>query len=44
LEPVIHLIYGRYLRANHQPQGINSYDEVVGLAIAYYHKYGALAF
>ncbi len=41
LEPLIHLIYGRYLKANRQPQGINSYDEVVGLAIAYYKKYGA---
>jgi hypothetical protein len=44
LEPFIHLIYGRYLKANHQPQGINSYDEVVGLAIAYYKKYGAESF
>ena len=44
LEPFIHLIYGRYLKANRQPQGINSYDEVVGLAIAYYNKYGASAF
>jgi hypothetical protein len=44
LEPLIHIIYGRYLKANRQPQGINSYDEVVGLAIAYYNKYGAAAF
>jgi len=44
LEPLIHLVYGRYLKANRQPQGINSYDEVVGLAIAYYNKYGAGAF
>ena len=43
-EPIIHLIYGRYLKANRQPQGINSYDEVVGLAIAYYSKYGPAAF
>jgi hypothetical protein len=43
-EPIIHLIYGRYLKANRQPQGIASYDEVVGLAIAYYRKYGADAF
>jgi Protein of unknown function (DUF3810) len=43
-EPVIHALYGNYLKANRQPQGINSYDEVVGLAIAYYHKYGAAAF
>ena len=43
-EPLIHLIYGRYLKANHQPQGINSYDEVVGLAIAYYKKFGPEGF
>ena len=43
-EPIIHLIYGRYLKANRQPQGINSYDEVVGLAIAYYRKNGDTAF
>jgi hypothetical protein len=43
-EPVIHALYGNYLKANRQPQGINSYDEVVGLAIAYYRKYGAAAF
>jgi Protein of unknown function (DUF3810) len=43
-EPIIHRIYGKYLKANRQPQGINSYDEVVGLAIAYYRKNGASAF
>jgi hypothetical protein len=43
-EPVIHMIYGRYLKANRQPQGIASYDEVLGLAVAYYRKYGADAF
>ena len=44
LEPFIHAIYGNYLKANRQPQGIESYDEVVGLTIAYYRKYGATAF
>ena len=44
LEPYIHALYGHYLKANRQPQGINSYDEVVGLAIAYYRKNGAAAF
>jgi len=44
LEPLIHIVYGRYLKANKQPQGIDSYDEVVGLAIAYYNKFGASAF
>jgi hypothetical protein len=44
LEPYIHALYGNYLKANRQPQGIASYDEVVGLAIAYYRKYGDAAF
>jgi hypothetical protein len=43
-EPLIHRLYGRYLKANKQPQGINSYDEVVGLAIAYYRKNGETSF
>ena len=43
-EPFIHAMYGNYLKANRQPQGINSYDEVVGLTIAYYRKYGSAAF
>jgi len=44
LEPIIHKIYGKYLKANRQPQGIYAYDEVVGLAIAYYKKHGAEGF
>ena len=44
LEPFISAIYGRYLRANRQPQGMKAYDEVVGLAIAYFDKYGWDAF
>jgi Protein of unknown function (DUF3810) len=44
MEPLIHILYGNYLKANHQPQGINSYDEVVGLAIGYYKKYGESGF
>ena len=44
LAPVISRIYGRYLKANRQPQGINAYDEVVGLALAYFCKYGWDAF
>jgi hypothetical protein len=39
-EPIIRRLYGDYLKANKQPQGMNSYDEVVGLAIAYYKKFG----
>lgn len=44
LEPLIHILYGKYLKANRQPEGIDSYDEVVGLAIAYYNKFGPSAF
>lgn len=44
MEPIIHAIYGKYLKANRQPQGIYSYDEVVGLAIAYYRKNGPEGF
>jgi hypothetical protein len=42
LEPVIHLLYGQYLKANEQPQGILSYDEVIAWVIAYYRKYGEI--
>lgn len=40
LEPLIWKIYGRYLRANRQPQGIVTYSEVTAWLIAYAHKYG----
>lgn len=43
-EPIIRRLYGDYLKANRQPQGMNSYDEVVGLSIAYYKKFGRNAF
>ena len=39
-EPVIRRIYGNYLRANRQPQGINTYDEVIASVIAYARKNG----
>jgi hypothetical protein len=42
LEPVIHLLYGQYLKANEQPQGILTYDEVIAWVIAYYRKYGMI--
>ena len=38
-EPVIRLLYGKYLEANEQPKGILSYDEVLGWVVAYYRKY-----
>lgn len=32
--------YGEFLKANNQPSGLNSYNEVVAWLIAYYKKYG----
>ncbi len=43
MEPYIRRLYGRYLRANEQPHGIMSYNDVIGRLIAYYKKYGAAA-
>ncbi|AHF15378.1 hypothetical protein NIASO_09870 [Niabella soli DSM 19437] len=40
IEPVIHWLYGNYLRANNQPSGNRSYDEVVIWLIGWYRKYG----
>lgn len=42
LEPVIRWAYGNYLRANEQPKGITSYDEVIADLIAFYKKYGRI--
>ena len=39
-EPVVRRLYGGYLRANRQPQGIRTYNEVVAWLIAYGKKYG----
>ncbi len=41
-EPVISWLYGKYLQANLQPKGLQSYDEVVAALIAYYKKEGKL--
>ena len=40
VEPVIMWLYGNYLKANNQPMGKETYNEVVALLIAYYKKYG----
>lgn len=40
VEAVIDRLYSRYLRANEQPSGRMSYNEVISLLIAYYKKYG----
>lgn len=42
-EPMVDSFYDAYLRANEQAAGIRSYNEVIGLLVAYYHKYGAAA-
>ncbi|WP_158638397.1 DUF3810 domain-containing protein [Panacibacter ginsenosidivorans] len=35
IEPLIDKVYGKYLVANNQPNGLDTYDEVVGWLIAY---------
>lgn len=40
LGPIISKIYGNYLKANEQPQGLMSYNEVIAWLIAYEKKYG----
>lgn len=40
VEKAIDRLYGEFLRANQQPSGKMSYNEVVGLVIAYYRRYG----
>jgi hypothetical protein len=42
IEPLLTKLYGSYLKAHNQPQGIESYDEVVAWIVAYYKKYGTL--
>ena len=39
-EPVISRLYGRYLKANRQPQGMHTYNEVIAWLIAYVKKNG----
>lgn len=43
VEAVIDQLYGQYLRANEQPAGKLTYNEVVAWLVAYYRKYGAEA-
>ncbi|WP_315816265.1 DUF3810 domain-containing protein [Paraflavitalea speifideaquila] len=43
VEAVIDKLYGQYLKANQQPSGKLSYNEVIAWLIAYYKKYGAEA-
>ena len=43
VEAVIDKLYGQYLKANEQPSGKLSYNEVIAWLIAYYKQYGAEA-
>jgi hypothetical protein len=43
VEPLIWKAYGRYLRANRQPQGIVTYSEVLAWLIDYMKSYGPAA-
>lgn len=43
IEPIIMWGYGQFLKANNQPAGKRSYNEVVMWLIAYYKKYGTEA-
>lgn len=43
IEPVIMWGYGHFLRANNQPAGKRSYNEVVDWLVAYYKKFGVEA-
>jgi hypothetical protein len=38
VDPFMSRMYDRYLRANHEAEGIGSYDEVIGLLMQYYLK------
>jgi len=40
IEPIVMWGYGHFLKANNQPAGKRSYNEVVAWLIAYYKKYG----
>ncbi|MEO7800975.1 MAG: DUF3810 family protein, partial [Ginsengibacter sp.] len=41
-EPIITWIYGKYLKANQQPKGLKTYNEVLSYLIAYKKQYGRL--
>ncbi|MEO7394039.1 MAG: DUF3810 domain-containing protein, partial [Chitinophagaceae bacterium] len=43
IEPVVMWGYGHFLKANNQPAGKRSYNEVVAWLIAYYKKFGVTA-
>ncbi len=42
LEPLVTDLYGNYLKANNQPEGMETYNEVISWLILYRMKYGKL--
>ena len=42
MRKIINTIYGQYLKANNQPQGIDTYSDVISLLISYRKKYNKL--
>jgi hypothetical protein len=42
IEPAISWMYGKYLQVNQQPKGMRSYNEVIGMLMAFYKKYGKI--
>jgi hypothetical protein len=42
VEPIIWIFYDKYLKANQQEKGVESYNQVVGLLIAYLKQYGKI--
>ncbi len=40
LEPIFEWVFNHFLKANNQPDGIQSYGKVVGLLVGYHEKYG----
>jgi len=42
ISPLMNQIYAQYLKANHQSKGLSSYNDVVGLLIAFKKKYGSI--
>ncbi|MFT4202709.1 MAG: DUF3810 domain-containing protein [Chitinophagaceae bacterium] len=42
MQKVINVVYGQYLKANNQPQGLETYSDVVSLLVAYERKYGKI--
>jgi hypothetical protein len=41
-EPIVSWAYTRYLKANQQPKGMRTYNDVIANLIAYYKKYGKI--